>query len=370
MSGSLHILKSGYSPVVVGVFMALFALVPVLASLQIGRWVDRVGTSRVMKTGVVFVCLGALLPVIALNVGGLFIAALSIGFGFNMVTMSAQHAVGHLVHDVSASQRLANFGWYAMGHSASSVLGPFLCGFLIDALGVRYAFAAMAAFTLITLLLILRTADHLPSHVAVPAEHSLANKEKKHVMDLLSTTPMRRIYWVNALSATSWDLFVVLLPVLGFRLGFSASVIGTIFSMFAIGTFTARAAMPMLSRFYNEWQILRITTVVIALVYALLAWATQPWALMALALVFGSNVGMSQPNSLSLLHGAAPAGRAGEAMGLRSVINNSCSVAVPILFGAGVGVLGLPALLLGSAVLFTTAVYPAHLALQAYSPER
>jgi MFS family permease len=370
MSGSLHILRSGHSAVVVGVFMALFALMPVVASLQTGRWVDRVGSAKVMRFGVGFVCLGAFLPVALLNVPSLFVAALLIGFGFNMVTMSAQHAVGHLADASLPARRLANFGWYAMGHSASSVLGPLLCGLIIDAIGFRSAFAAMASFTLVTVFLILRTANNLPVS-KVPEQVLLApSAPKPHVMDLLATVPMRRIYWVNALSAASWDLFVVMLPVLGFRLGFSASVIGTVFSMFALGTFTARAAMPMLSRYFNEWHILRTNTVVIALVYAALPWATLAGTLMALALVFGLAVGMSQPNALSLLHGTAPQGRAGEAMGLRAVINNTCSVVVPVLFGAGIGAFGMAPLLWASSALFMTAVYPAHKALQAYTPHR
>ena len=63
----------------------------------------------------------------------------------------------------------------------------------------------------------------------------------------LNIAEMRRIYWVTSLTATAWDLFIVMLPVLGHRLGFSASVIGTVFSCFALGTFAARAVMPWLS---------------------------------------------------------------------------------------------------------------------------
>ena len=43
-------------------------------------------------------------------------------------------------------------------------------------------------------------------------------------------------------------------PLFGHLLEFSASVIGTVFSCYAIGTF-ARAGMPGLSRRYSAWPI-------------------------------------------------------------------------------------------------------------------
>ena len=91
-----------------------------------------------------------------------------------------------------------------------------------------------------------------------------------------------------------------------------------------------------------------------------LPWADVAPALMALGFVFGCAVGMSQPNMLSLVHAAAPAGRGGEAVGLRSVIGNGCSVAVPLAFGAAVVPLGISALLVSGGVLFASGIPPAH----------
>ena len=171
---------------------------------------------------------------------------------------------------------------------------------------------------------------------------------------------MRRIYWVNMVMAASWDLFIVMLPVLGVRLGYSASIIGTVFSLFALGTFTARAMMPWLSRRANEWQILRASLVVIVCVFIALPWAGFAPVLMALGLLFGCAVGMSQPNMLSLLHAAAPAGRSGEAVGFRSVLSNSVSVMVPLAFGAAVVSMGISALLIVGAAVFATGLPPTH----------
>lgn len=377
VTGSLYILQAGHAEYLVGVFMALFSIISVLTALSIGRWVDRVGATRVMRLGIGLVLVGAWMPVIYLSLPTLLLTALTIGFGFNVLSVASQHTVGHLVANATPSERLANFGWFALGHSASSTFGPFIAGILIDALGFRASFAALAMFACVAAWLVLTRARDLPRPDAPPVasreQESAVNEDgevrevpqKPRVFDLLATPEMRRIYWVNMIMSASWDLFIVMLPVLGHRLGYSASVIGLVFSLFAVGTFAARAAMPWLSRRANEWQILRVSLAVVTLVFLALPWAGVAPALMAFGLLFGCAVGMSQPNMLSLLHAASPAGRGGEAVGFRSVLSNSCSVAVPLAFGAAVVPFGISALLVSGGVLFASGIPSAHRGVQA-----
>ena len=376
LTGSLFILNNGYPEALVGLFMAAFSVVSVLTSLKVGRWVDSAGAVRAMRIGVVLVLIGAWLPVLYLSVPALLLTAVMIGFGFGVISMAAQHTVGHLVPNATPAQRMANFGWYALGHSTSSVVGPFVAGLLIDAVSVRASFAAMALSACVSTFLVARRINGLPGAISrkaadrtpdpalagasEPDEVAAHVRRPPHVLDLLATPEMRRIYWVNSLAATSWDLFIVMLPVLGHRLGFSASVIGTVFSFFALGTFAARAVMPWLSRRFTEWQILRAAMVVITLVFVALPWLSLAPLLMGAGIIFGAAVGLSQPNMLSLLHTAAPAGRGGEAVGLRSMLSNGCSVVVPLAFGAALSTVSIGTLLFGGAVLFGTGVYPAH----------
>ena len=55
---------------------------------------------------------------------------------------------------------------------------------------------------------------------------------------------------------------------------------------------------------------------------------------MALSFTLGLALGSGQPMVMSLLHSAAPAGRMGEAVGVRMSIINASTFAVPLLFGA------------------------------------
>ncbi|MGL5001486.1 MAG: MFS transporter, partial [Casimicrobium sp.] len=314
VAGSVFALKTGSAEYVVGVFMALFSIIPMFTALAIGRWVDRVGASRVMRIGVTLVVIGAWLPVALLTVPTLFVTAVMIGFGFNVLSVAAQHTVGHLVQNVSPSERLANFGWFALGHSASSALGPFIAGIVIDALSYRSAFALLAVSSCTAALLVFTKARGLPgaqslkevdpqqqgsarstNEDATEAQEVVAKPTRRSVFDLLATSEMKRIYWVNMIMSASWDLFIVMLPVFGVRQGFSASVIGSVFSLFAVGTFISRACMPWLAQRASEWEIIRVVTVVIALVFLSMPWMSAAWLLMIAGFVFGLAVGLSQP---------------------------------------------------------------------------
>ena len=359
VSGSLFALSTGSPELVVGLFMATFSVLPTLAAMSIGRWVDRIGALPVMRMGVLAVLIGAALPVLWLSVPSLFAMAILIGFGFNAMSVAGQHTVGAMAQGQSAEQRLRNFGWYALGHSASSALGPFISGLLIDHAGFRMAFACMAGFSCVACWLVFKRLQKLPAAAKSPAG-SDAESRPQAWHDLLAAPELRRIYYVSMALACCWDLFIVMLPVLGTRLGFSASIIGTVFSLFAVGTFVSRALMPWLSNRLREWQIMRAALVVIAAVYVVLPWASVAMVFMLLGFVFGCAIGLSQPNMLSLLHEAAPTGRGGEALGLRSLIGNASSVWVPIAFGLAVGPLGVAPLLWVGATLISSALPAAH----------
>ena len=358
VAGSLYALRAGSPELAVGFFMSMFSILPALAAMSIGRWVDRMGALPVLRFGVLAVLVGAIVPVLWLSVPALFVMAVLVGFGFNAMSVAGQHSVGAMAHGQSSEQRLRNFGWYALGHSASSALGPFLSGLLIDHAGFRMAFATMALFTCVACWLVFRKLSALPAARAATAPDADARPPAWH--DLLAAPELRRIYYVSLALSCCWDLFIVMLPVLGTRLGFSASIIGTVFSLFAVGTFVSRALMPWLSTRLHEWQIMRAAMAMMALVLAALPWAGAAPAFMLLGFVFGASIGFSQPNMLSLLHAATPGGRGGEALGLRALIGNASSVLVPVSFGLAVAPLGVTPLLWAGAALIGSAVPAAH----------
>jgi MFS family permease len=75
-------------------------------------------------------------------------------------------------------------------------------------------------------------------------------------------------------------------------------------------------------------------------IFALTPLATGFGQLLVLAAFTGLVLGGGQPLAMTLLHHSAPPGRAGEAIGMRSVIVSGSQTFLPAVFGALGAVLG------------------------------
>ena len=80
---------------------------------------------------------------------------------------------------------------------------------------------------------------------------------------------------------------------------------------------------------------------VVAAVYVLFPFAIKAWQLMLLSFTLGLGLGAAQPMVMALVHRIVPEGRAGEALGLRTMLMNSSQVALPLVFGAVSATLGM-----------------------------
>jgi MFS family permease len=319
----------------------------------VGRWIDRVGAARVLRRGTLLVLAGAWLPVLKLSIPTLFMMALLLGIGYNLVSMAGLHTAATLGDSGSSRQRLANYGWLGLGFSSSATLGPSIAGVLIDRHGFHVALFCMACCTLVAVALVFtRLGQPLPTlarraHAGDPTTISAPTGW----FDLMRLPSLRRLLLVAVTVSSSWDLFVVMLPVVGTRLGFSASIIGSISSAFALGVFFSRALTPWLGARFAEWHTVRASLSGIVILFLLLPWAHTPAPFIAISFLLGASIGLSQPNILSLLHAATPDTRTGEALGLRYFIGNCSSVLMPFAFGLTVGVVGVLPILWSSAAI-------------------
>jgi MFS family permease len=255
-----------------------------------------------------------------------------------MLSVPAQNTIGEIAGD-DATKRVIYLGWYALGHAISSVVSPVIVGYCIDHYGFRYAYT----FQLLTACLALGI---LWAHRKLFQQQGRIKTwdkviPKAGIRSLLTTPGIKRIYIISLLFSIVWDLYTFLVPILGKKIGLSATAIGTVVSAFAIGIMFVRLIMPLLAKRFNEWEILRASMIIVVVVYAALPWAVAAWQLMIGGFFLGCALGCSQPNMLSLLHQASPPGRAGEAVGLRMSFGSASSVFVPLLFGVSAASFGL-----------------------------
>lgn len=354
VASSLYALKAGLPISSVGLLIALYGLLSMFFCLPIGRWIDRSGPFLPMLLGIIAVTSGLLLPIVNSHPVVLLATAILCGTGFMMVALSAQHCIGNLFNE-DAPSRITAFGWLALGHSTSGIVGPFLVGIIIDLGNFKTAFALLVVCAIISLLLVQLNEKQLKMIVM---QRSPIKIHK--VWTLINTVQIRRIYIVGILVAIPWDLFIFLMPILGHQQNLSASVIGSILSALALGTFSIRLITARWGHHFSEWYILRIAVVTIVVVYLALPLTTSAYLLFLLSFILGMAVGSSQPNMLSLLHTAAPPGRGAEAIGLRGTFANASGVIVPLLFGVTLTSTGALPIFWGVAAIVSIALPLAH----------
>jgi MFS family permease len=330
---TLEALRLGASSAIVGMLLALYALLPMVFGVAAGRMSDRIGVRRPMIAGSCALAVGASMPVLIPGLAGLFASAALVGVSFMLYQVAAQNATGELG---PPSDRAHNFSLLALGYSISGFLGPLTAGFTIDHGGFVATFALLAALPLVPAVVLGR------GHLALPGPHPA--HEVTHpggAIALLRHRRLRRVFIINVLLAMGWDLHTIVIPVYGEKIGLSASEIGLILASFGAATFVVRFSMRWIVRRASEHQILTLALSIAGLVYIVFPFLHSAPTLMALSFSLGLGLGMSQPMVMSLLHTHAPPGRMGEAAGVRMSLVQSMAVAVPLAFGAVGATVGL-----------------------------
>ena len=346
---SLFALSHGGSAFIVGLLMSLTAILPMLLGVASGRWTDRIGARRPILVGASSVLAGALVPALFPGIPALFVTSVFIGTGFMAAQVAMQNAIGALSEP---HERARNFGRMSVGMSISSFTGPLIAGLAIDHLGYRPAFAILALFPLGALLLLWRGRIRLPP----PSPHAGQHLDR-NVLDLLRKRELRRLFVVSTLLAMGWDLHSFFVPIFGTKLGLSASEIGVVLATFGTATFLIRLAMRWIAGRYAEWQVLTSVMFLAGGMYLLFPFAVATWQLMILSFSLGLALGAAQPMVMALMHHVTPLGRAGEAIGLRTTLINSSSVALPLVFGAVGAAVGLTPVFWAAAFCLGTGGY-------------
>jgi MFS family permease len=373
LAAPLLALKQGYSPLAVGVLLALFALTQVFLALPAGRYADRHGLKRPVRFAVMAASFGAGLAVVFPVFPVLCVSALLTGGATGAAAIALQRHVGHAARDATELKQV--FSWLSIGPAVSNFLGPFLVGLLIDHAGefiggaagdlsgYRVAFMVMALLPLASWWWVRRTPE-------LPLVQRSAQAEPRNSWDLLRVPMMQRLLLVNWFMSSCWDVHSFVVPVIGHERGFSASVIGTLLGSFALAAAAVRLALPLLAAHLREWVVVSVAMLLTALLFGIYPFMQSPWTMGLCSVLLGLVLGSVQPMIMSTLHQITPKDRQGEALGLRLMSLNGSSVLMPMLFGTVGAVVGVSVVFwavglmvgLGSRVAWGLRAEPKHLA--------
>ena len=333
--GSLYMLRHGGSETLAGLAYSGYCLLPALFSLHMGRWIDRVGSLRVMRVCQALMVVGLLGPVLWPSVPMVFFASVVGGFGFGGYMLAATVAVSVMPFE-REGERVGMIGWLQMGNSVSAVAGPSVSGLVLDYFGFSAAYAVLAVIVMASLAV--SFCVDVPGGAGRP--HPARTGQGSVVRMVFSDPRLLRIYLLAMVVSMSYDGFSFMVPVLGHERGFTATTIGLLLSSFAVGSFAVRALLPWLSCWLAEWRMLGLAFAVSALTFCALPFANEVKLLMGLGFLLGMAVGVGQPNILSLIYTAMPSGKAGEGAGLRSMMGNTMGLTGPSAYGAVAGLFG------------------------------
>jgi len=322
---ALFALELGAGAGAVGVLAALFATFPLLLAVHAGRLSDRFGVRMPIVFGSLTMAAGLGIAFFTRSVSWLFLCPALIGLGHIFFHVSIHNLVGSLGTDAA---RTRNFSTFALGSSVAAFIGPSLAGFAIDLAGFRTTFLILGCVSALSGLFVLLHRRLIPRHVRREAEES-----GRSTFDLLAIPGLRRTLIMSGVTLTGIELFNFYLPIYGRSIGLSASAIGIILSSYAVAGFIVRSVMHRLAQRYTEVGVLTGSLFVAALTYFALPALAAGWLLAAAAFSLGLALGSAQPLTIILTYNHAPAGRSGEALGMRIMANKVTQIAVPLAFG-------------------------------------
>jgi fucose permease len=126
-------------------------------------------------------------------------------------------------------------------------------------------------------------------------------------------------------------------------------------STFAVATFAVRLVIPALVRRLRAWQVIAAALAISGTSYLLFPLVKSAAPLMAASFLLGIGLGCAQPFIMSQLINTAPAGRQGEAVGVRILMLSASQTFIPLLSGALSTLLGMaPVFWLISALLLAS----------------
>jgi MFS family permease len=323
--------------VFVGLLVAIYAFLPALLAVVIGRYSDRHRPAPVFIVGTVLLGIGSAGLAVAPSLTTVAIATVALGLGAMMIMVGAQSVVARISTEDDLDR---DFGLTSAAASIGQMLGPLGTGWVLtgdtNSAGTVIAFAAGSGLCVLALVFALRYPDE-------PGSKSSDGPPPRWA----ETVAILRIPGVpGAMTASiallaTVDLLVAYLPLIGERAGITAGVIGILLSLRAAASVLSRVLIGILIRRFSRTQLITASTLMTAVLLPAIAFVSSPSLLGVLLVVLGFFLGLGQPLTMTLITTAVPATSRGAALAIRMLGNKAGQVAVPAFVAASTVVVGL-----------------------------
>lgn len=338
---TLDALAHGATSREVSLMLAGVALIPAFFAISAGRWLDRAGPRTPLAAAILSAAAAGVLtlffPTSTAGLWPLFCACMLVGLAFMLTNTVTQRLTGDVL---PPEKRAAGFTAISIVTAGTGLITPVSAGYAIEWGGysVFYAFVVTAPLVL-ALLAFSPLMSGLFGYVRKRGEKNAASG-RTSAKELLTDPPMRSVLICSVLISVAWEVGNLMMPVYCASVGLTPSEIGWVLGSFSAASFVVRFLMPLLTKRFSEWSVISMTFLVAAAAFLLMPWFEAVVALMACSFLLGLGLGASYPNIMALVYRFAPAGRVGEAIGLRLSMMNFSKATFPIAMGALGSVIG------------------------------
>jgi MFS family permease len=368
----LYFSDHGYKAAAIGLFMALNSILPIVFSMPIGSWIDRIGTRRAVLYG----------TVVSLTSGVAFVIGVSLGWTWLILLGQVINGIGGLLSwgalqaaaslsvdrkaDKSRSNRvLSNFTFV---NSLAQLAGPSLGGFLSDWGGYTTIFLIFVAMNAAALLM---TTFLPPARAEVTGPDPVAGDQPDWQQALWRSyatgfglmrrnKPFSMAILLNGIMFMLVDLRSTFFPLYLDNLGLSHTVIGWVLSVSGLAVLIVRPFTGYAINRLGQYRIMMASMIVGGVSLLLLTLRPEILLLSVIMFLWGASTGINQPMALIMVSQAVEPKEQGMGMTIRTMSNRVVQLTNPLFFGAVTTIIGLSmgfgfmgVLLLGAGALYS-----------------
>ncbi|WP_220271145.1 MFS transporter [Paenibacillus prosopidis] len=367
---ALYFESAGYTTALIGLIMALGAIIPVLFAMPAGSIIDRIGVRRsvlsgsalMLASGVLY-WLGGSLSLLWPILGG----QVMLGLG-SLLSWGALQASAAITSDGEGAaggreRLLPNF---AFANSIAQFTGPLLGGLLADFGSYTSVYASFTVLSLVSGLLALFLPAKLEISIEAEGDTLKAMKlEENNGMNsamprareeapfhfwrsyssgyllLKGNRPFYMAIFLNAVLFVLVDVKGTFVPLYLAAQNLSNTKIGSILSISGAASLLIRPFIGLLLRLLGHHYMM-IGSILLG-AFCLLVLALQPplWMIIILLFSWGICTGVNQPMALIMVARNVEKHEQGMGMSLRTMSNRLVQVANPLVFGLLSGTIGI-----------------------------
>ena len=315
----------------IGIIVSLYSIFPLFFAIQMGKWVDRIGSKTPLILSTFFGSLSLAIPTLFPTIIGISVSQLISGVAQTILAVAAQSYAGNTK---DPKKRESNVAIFSIGVAIGSLIGPLLGGYFSDQFSYFQAFLYLALMGLVSSVFTLFLKEN---RVKWTQKKDVA---KGKIFELLAIPNVRKAFFISSLILIGKDIFVTYFPLIATKSEISNTTIGFIIAINSAAGIFIRSGLTRLLDKYTRNQVIMGSIFISGIMFVLFPISTNVFILSILSLILGMGLGIGQPLSITTTIRSLPEDRVGEGLGLRLTSNRLTQVLGPILFGFFGNVLG------------------------------